>query len=333
MPKTTKLKDLADELNISITTVSKALNGHPDISKERRQQILELAAKRNYIPNEVAKSFRQQKTKFVGIVLSDNTNPYYARVIRGIEETLSENGYHSIIFNTNEDPERELKLLEGLRSLNVAGVIITPANGNAESCALLRKYGIPYVLAHRYIPSETNDCVTVDDFKVAYLAVNHLISKKRARIFFLNFTKSVSPTIDRFEGYKKALADNKMKYDPQNVIFNCCSQSDGYEQMSRIIKNYSPPYSVLCYSDYIALGAMSALIDNHIKIPEEVAIMGIDDISILNYIRPSLTTIGIPKKRLGIRSAKLLLDVIENHENHNKTQIVLDPELIVRETT
>lgn len=327
-----RLKDIADALNVSITTVSKALNGHPDISESRRKEILEYAEKLNYVPNQVARSFRQQRTKIVGIILSDISNPYNARIIRGIEETFSSKGYYTIIMNNHEDPEKELKLVSELCGLNVAGVLLTPAAGNKKSRELLRQFNIPYVLVNRYINEKEDTYVVVDDWKAAYIGTKHLCSFCYDKIFFLNFLSSVSSSKNRLKGYKAALEEYKIEMDESWVIPDCKNQQDGYKAMLKILEKNKPPFSVLCYSDYIAIGAICALQERLIRIPENVAVMGTDDIDILSFVKPRLTTVGVPKLRLGIRCAELLIDLIRKKETEEK-RIVMKPELIIRETS
>ena len=326
-----RLKDIADALNVSITTVSKALNGHPDISEARRKEILEYAERFNYVPNQVARSFRQQRTRIVGIILSDNSNPYNARIIRGIEETLSSKGYYTIIMNNQEDPEKEMKLVSELLGLNVAGVLLTPAAGNRKSCELLRKFNIPYVLVNRYINEKEDTYVVVDDRKAAYLGTKHLSSFCYDKVFFLNFLSSVSSSKNRLKGYKDALKEANIEMDESWVIPECKNQLDGYKAMLKILEN-KPPFSVLCYSDYIAIGAICALQERLIRIPEDVAVMGTDDIDILSFVKPRLTTVGVPKLRLGIKCAELLIDLIKKKECKER-RIVMKPELIIRETS
>lgn len=338
MKKIVRLKDLAEGLNVSITTVSKALNDHPDISEIRKKEILEYAKQVNYVPNQVAKNFRLQKTKIVGIIISDNSNPYNARIIRGIEETLSAKGYYSIVMNTHEDPEKEMKLVRELRGLNVAGVLLTPAAGNKKSCEILKQFNIPYVLVNRYIDEEQDTYVTIDDKRAAYIATKHLCSYHYDKIFFLNFLSSVSSAKNRLEGYYKALADCNVEVDESWIISECVNQSNGYEAMKKILERNKPPFSVLCYSDYIAIGAICALQEREIRIPDDVAVMGNDDIDILSFVKPRLTTVGVPKLRLGVKSAELLIELIEKRDSEEKElfeekRILMKPELIIRETS
>lgn len=346
MKKVTRLKDLAEGLNVSITTVSKALNNHPDISVKRKKEILDYAKKVNYVPNQLAKNFRQQKTKLIGIILSDNSNPFNARVIKGIEETLSVQEYHCLVMNTNEDVEKEQQLIKELCGLNVAGVLLMPASGNRKSCELLQQHGVNYVLVNRYVDKGEDTYVVMDDYQAAYMSTKHLCSYGNDKVFFLNFISSVSSTQERLEGYKKALEEYGMEYDSNWVTFGCVNQTDGYEVMKRILEKNKPPFSVLCYSDYIAIGAVCAIQERGYSMPHDVALMGNDDIDILSFVKPRLTTVGTPKMRMGIKSAELLLEMIktkeiakeaeelgeENEVIYEPKQVVMKPELIIRET-
>lgn len=340
MRNVTKLKDLAEELHVSITTVSKALNDHPDISEKRKKEIQEYARKVNYRPNQVAKSFRQRRTNMIGVILNDNANPVNARIIRGIEETLFNSGYCCVMMNNHENVEDELKMIEELRSLNVAGVLLSPAAGNKKSCELLKKYEIPYVLIQRYIQEDEDTYVIVDDYKAAYIATEYLGSYQNDKIFFLNFMEGVSSSKNRLRGYKQALQDLGMSIHEEWIFQNCRNQADGYECMKQILLHHEPPFSVLCYSDYIAIGAICAIQERGFKLPYDVALVGNDDIDILSFVKPRLTTVAVPKLRMGIRATQLLLQMLEKQgdeddekESCPKSHAVLKPELIIRETS
>lgn len=342
MKKVTRLKDLAEGLGVSITTVSKALNDHPDISAKRKKEILDYAKEVNYIPNQVARSFRQQRTKMIGIVISDNSNPFYARVIRGIEETLSVHGYHCVVMNSHEDVDKEIQFIGELRGLNVAGVILTPASGNKKSRELLKNYDIPYVLVNRYIEKDEDTYVVLDDEQAAYMTARHLCSYGNDRIFFLNFLPGVSSAQNRLAGYKRALEECGLCYESNMVVSGCTNQTDGYESMKRILEKNKPPFCVMCYSDYIAIGAICAIQERGFNLPHDVALCGNDDIGILSFVKPRLTTIGAPKLRMGIASAELLIELLESRQEEEETEgeikkeekhIVMKPELIIRETS
>ena len=332
MNRSVTLKDLAKKINTSVTTISKALSNHPDISEQRKKQILKLAEEMNYVPNVMASNLRNQKTKFVGLIVADNSNPYFARMIKGVEERLTTEGYHTLIFNTNEEPKKEIDLIMELRSLHVAGVILTPAAGNKESSALLKKFGIPFVLANRYLDKNTDNYVIADSEKASYLAIDYLTKYGYEKIFLLNFMDGVSTAVDRRLGFERALSDKGIIPEPDWVIHGCANQTDGYNAMNRLLDKYKLPFSVLCFNDYIAVGAIKALHEREISMPNEVALMGMDDIELLSYMRPGLSTVNMPKVELGRKSADMLLDIIKGNEPINGRQIVLQPSLVIRET-
>ncbi len=332
MKRAVTLKDLAQKLNTSVTTISKALNNHPDISEKRKHEIIKLADEMNYIPNAMAKNLRSQKTNFIGLIIGDNSNPYFSWIVKGVEERLATEGYHTLIFNSNEDPAKEIEFIIELRSLNVAGVIITPAAGNEESSELLQEFGIPYVLVNRYINKDTDNYVIVDDEKAAFLAAEYLTKYKYERIFYLNFIDKVSTARERLRGYKKALITNGYSPKQDWIINGCVNQTDGYNIMRNLLDKYNSPFSVLCYSDYIAVGAIRAINERDIKMPDEVAIMGIDGIDIVSFMRPRLSTVHITINELGRKSADILIDIVSEKDYSNVRQVVLQPRIVIRDT-
>lgn len=334
------LKDIAEAIGVSVTTVSKALNNHPDISKKRKAEIKEYAKKHNYIPNEMAKYFRKKKSKLIGIVLPDNANPYNARIIKGIESGLYEAGYHCIIMNNNENIEKEMEIVRMLRSLNVAGVLIAPAKGNKEGCNYLKDAGIPYVLINRYLGRDQDAYVVIDDEYATYNATEYLATYQN-KIFFLNYLPEISSSKNKLKGYKRALKDNNMTFSNEYVFESCLGQADGYSTTAQILQHYSPPFSILCHSDYVAIGVLCALQERGYQTPADVAVMGNGDIDILSFVKPRLSTVAVPKYRLGYKGAEILLNLIKQKSSKQyldtkflKTQqIVMNTEIIIRETS
>lgn len=332
MNRPATLKDIAEKLHLSITTISKALNGHPDIPEARRNEILDLVEKMNYVPNTMAKSLRNKKTKFIGLVVSDNSNPYYARVIKGVEEFLFGQGYQTLIFNNNEDVKKELFFIKELRSINVAGVILTPALGNQDSVEILKKFKIPYVLANRYLDRNRDNYVIVNDFQAGYIGTKHLLGKRFKKVLFINGNEHISAARERFEGYLSAMNEAGVTVGSDWVYNNGITQENGYKIAKTILKKHSRPFSLMCFSDYVAIGAMKAIFETGTKIPQEVAVMGIDDIDLFSFIHPGLTTVYVPKKELGLRSAELLIGLIKEPEKVKGRKIILEPKLVIRDS-
>ena len=331
MNKSTTLKDIAKELEVSVTTVSKAIHNHPDISDSRRKQILSLVKKMQYVPNSIAQSLRTRKSKFIGLIISDNTNPYYSMLIQGVEREISSRNFYTIIFNNNEDVDKELGFISELRSLNVAGIIITPALNDEKSVAILRKYHIPFVLANRYINREEDSYVIADDIKAAYLVSDYLIKNRSKNLIYINGYEEISSARDRKQGYINALQDNKINILIENIYNGVINQAGGYQITKDILKRHKLPFSILCYSDYVASGVIKGLSENGIKIPEEVAVAGIDNIELFSFSHPSLTTVDIPKSQIGSECVKILFNLMKDR-NYKKNRIVFEPKLIIRES-
>ncbi|MCL4416751.1 MAG: LacI family transcriptional regulator [Actinobacteria bacterium] len=332
MKEATTLKDIAKKLGVSITTVSKAISNHPDISEKRKEQVLEAIKDMKYVPNIIAKNLREKSTKFIGLIISDNTNPYYARLIKGAEEEIANRNYHTIIFNTDENSDKEVSIINDLISLNVAGVIITPARGNGRSIKILRDYNIPFVLANRYIKKNEDYYVVANDFKAGFIAADYLAKNRFKKIIFINGFKGISTARDRCEGYVSALKENNINSDKNWIYNDIIDQKSGYNIIKEsILPAYKKYFSILCYSDYIASGAIKYLTEKGIKIPEEVAVMGIDNTELLSFSYPGLSTVVIPKFVIGNKSAKLLFNIIKNPD-YPKNPIILEPELKIRDS-
>jgi DNA-binding LacI/PurR family transcriptional regulator len=330
MPKRITLNDVAKELNISKTTVSKALNDHPDISEKRKKEISELLKSYNYIPNAASQNLRNRTSKLISVVVTDNSNPYYSQVVRGAENVLSGYGFHTVIFNNHESSENEIDFIKDMISLNVAGVLLTPSSGDSETVRLLRLYNIPYVLVHRYFKKNEDNYVVADDFKAAYIGTNYLMENRFKNIVFLNGNTHVSVAKDRLEGYKAALKDHGVEFDEGRVYPNIMTDEDGYKIIKTVLNVHQLPLSILCFSDYVATGVMRQLYQEKIKMPDQVALMGIDDIELFAYYPPGLSTVHLPKTSLGKISAELLISLIKTTEDVTKTRIVLPPRLVIR---
>jgi DNA-binding LacI/PurR family transcriptional regulator len=332
LEKITTLKDIAKKLDVSITTISKALNNHPDISAERRKQILELASEMQYFPNTIASNLRKGRTRFIAIIISDNTNPYYARLIKGAEEEIAFHNYHTIIFNTNEDPAREMAFIKDLLSIKVAGVIITPAKGNPESARILKDFKIPYVLANRYLKKNEDNYVIADDVMAGYMATDYLIKKRFKKVILINNFEDITSASDRGIGYKNALKDNNLSFLKNQVYSGIINNTEGYNiTKNKVLMDHRPPFSILCYSDYIASGVIKCLSEAGLKIPDEVAVMGIDNIELFSFSHPGLTTISIPKFLIGKECVKMLFNLMEN-PGYSYNRIILELKLIIRES-
>ncbi len=331
MDRSVTLKDIAGRLGVSITTVSKALNGHPDISERRKREILRAVRTLNYIPNVTAKNLRKSSSHFIGFVISDNSNPYFSQVFKGAEAEISVHNFQMITVNNNEDVSLELKLIRDLKSVNVAGVAITPALSNPEGVALLRKLQIPFVLMNRYVVKDRDNCVLASDFEVGRQAATYLLEKRTWDIVFINGDERISAARDRRAGFESALRDHGIRPGSRRVIPGALNHVDGYEAAKKVLSRFKLPLSILCFSDYVATGVLGYMKDVGINVPQEAAVMGVDNIGLFSFWSPRLTTVDIPEMEIGRRAVRLLFDVISK-KRKAPTQIMLEPTLVIRET-
>lgn len=313
------LKDIANIANVSITTVSKALANHPDISEATKAKIKMICKEVSYVPNAIASNLRKNRTKFIGVIVTDSTNPYYASFLKSVETELSKHGYYTIIINTNDDENLEKNYINGLRSMHVAGIIISPTCN--ESIQILRNTDTPFVIAHRYIDKDADNYVTADDEQAGYLATRKILENSpHKQVFFLGPELSISSLQGRLNGYFKALNENNIEINMGNVFLNAYNNQDGYNIASSIIDKFKPPFSFVCECDFIAVGVLKALYEKNITVPDMAKVIGIDNVDIFTFAHPMLTTVDIQKEKIGSTCVEILLNIINARKKGEKIE-------------
>ncbi len=327
------MKDIAKRMNLSVTTVSKVINGHSDISEETKQKVAKTIEEMGYVQNFMAANLRRSKGNMVALVLSDISTPFFSTVIRSYVETLSTAGYQTLIFGSYENPDKEFEFIRQVSSLHVAGVILDLAKDSKKSVPLLKESGTPYVLSNRYMHKNEGPIVAADNVQAGYIATKHLIMRKPSRpVICVDGPHNVSPSIARLFGYKQALAEANIPFEENYVFRDHYGLEDAFEVCGRILETVTPPFSVFCSTDLIAMGVLRGLHARGLRIPEDVGVIGVDDIEMAAYLTPALSTVCLPKERIGELSAQILIDLMEGRKVKDDIQF-LAPELIVRETT
>lgn len=321
------IKDVAKFAGVGIATASRALNNKENVSPKTRKRVLEVAERLGYIPNSLARGLISGKTKKVGIVITTILNPFYATVVSGIEKILSSQGYTLALYNSNEDSQKEKESIITLRAQRVDGLILAPVEYESESVKYLLENQIPFVLVARNTKEKDTNYVICDDFKVGRLATEYLIKKGHKKILFINSWKS-SSAILRLEGYKSALLDSGLKVN-SNFIFSLNPHNNLRDFLNSIFSKKAKPTAIFCFCDSIALDVIKILKDKKIKIPDDVAVMGCDNLDFTELLDPPLTTVEISKYEMGEKSAKILIEKLKG-ENKEPVQIVLEPKLIIR---
>jgi LacI family transcriptional regulator len=331
-----RIKDIAKRLNISESTVSRALADHPRISESTRKKVILTAKKLNYRPNLVAKSLKLKSTKTIGLIICDITNPFYPDIVKSIENQANKNDFNIILCNSDYKPEKEIRYLNILIGKRVDGMIITPTGKVPLLKKTLDQNAVPFVLID-IKPSLRNrvNCVYADQEFGAYLAVKHLINQGHSKIALVNGPKNNSPCLQVEYGYRKAMDERNITIK-KNFMKECNLKSDGgFEATKELLDKPKEeiPTAIIYISDTTAIGGYEALKEKGLKIPEEISIVGYDDIPEAKHFYPPLTTIAQPKRELGEKGISLLMEILRK-KNVNKIQTIrLLPQLIVREST
>jgi len=329
------IKDIAKALEVSPSTVSRALSDHPDISDTTKELVIEKAASLNYNPNIVAQNLKSNKTKLIGVIVPEIEHSFFASAISGIEEVAYQSGYIIVVCNSDESYEREVVNTNALVSNRVAGLIVSISQNttNSDHLKAVMKRNIPLVLFDRVIEDLNTSKVIIDDKMSAYEAVSYLISKGYKKIAHLAGMQDVNICRLRLEGYRKALQENNVPLSENYILYGGLHEKDGYSSIEQMIKDNITPDAIFAVNDPVAMGAFKKLKEEGFSIPEEVAIVGFSNNPITELIEPKLTTVNQPANKMGKKAAELIIKQIESKESTIKfTTEIMDTELIVRES-
>jgi len=328
----TTIKDVAREVGVSINTVSRALNGKPDVSPETRRLVLKAAQRLNYMPNKLARGLRSNKTGIIGVIVADIANPFFSAVVKGMGKAAKELGYSIILQDTSENYKNEEEAIQIMISEQVDGLLITPVQTEKRSIHMLQESGIPFVLVARYFDDADTDYVVADDVQGGYLATAHLIEKGHEKIAFINGPAYNSSAIERFQGYKKALEEHDIGLNESLIRNGALTMEDGYTYGKALLMDHDPqPTALFTFSDFVALGAMKAVREAGLRIPEDIAIVGYDDIDFAFCLESPLTTIRFPKREIGEEAISVLEKKIDGQKCHSNLKIPV--ELVIRQSS
>ncbi|NLY77236.1 MAG: LacI family transcriptional regulator [Tissierellia bacterium] len=313
--------------NVSTATVSKVLNGKDKyISEKTRQKILEIVEREGYIPNGIAKSLKIKKTKTIGLIMPDVMNPFFAELARGAEDAAEKRGYIVIICNSENRISKEEKYLNILQEKMVDGIIMTASESIASHS--IEKCNIPIVLVDRDLEMDKPiGHITVNNEEGTFMATKYLIEKGCKNIGFISSKIVNKLSNERLEGYKRALEEHGFAVDEDKIYLENYNVESGYNG-ARYLLDKGDIDGICCGNDMIAIGAIRSLKERGIRVPEDVKVIGFDNISISKYIEPPLTTIAQPIYEIGQESVKMLLSIIEK-KDVNLTK-VLDLKLVER---
>lgn len=332
MKKNTSIYDIAKSLNVSASTVSRALQDHPRISSEVRKQVQQTAREMNYKPNRMAVNLKMGKSRTIGVIVPNINRNFFSSVIDGIEEEAYREGYDVLICQSLDSYEKEKKIINSLSQGRVDGVIASIAFGTHDYAHFnsLEGDGIPLVLFDRTSDEVHAGKVTVDDYRGAYMVVEHLLKQGCKRIFHYAGYQHVSVWNQRCRGYVDAMRAHGIEPEEDWIICGEASQLQGQIVARQLVARDDRPDAVFCTSDFVALGMMLELLKNGVRVPEDIAICGFANEPIDAMVSPSLSSVDQFSKQMGQQAARMLLARINGE---NPADVVLVPELIVRDST
>lgn len=330
---TPTIKDISKEARVSISTVSKVLNGdYSKVSESTKERVLKVAKDLHYRPNLLARSLVSRKSHVLGLVIPDIANPYYADMCRGMADEAKRHGYATMITNTDRQAGNEKTAIQTMLEYNVAGVVLVGIFRNVhDHINTLRQYRMPYVLVEYYEPDMLN-CVYIDDYQGSYHAVEYLIRHGHRTIGYISgFPEPDHPSDHRLHGYRDAMKAAGLHYDSylvENGLFNI---ETGYNKATTLIQRNKEITALACGNDMIALGAFRALREYGMRIPQDVSLLGFDDVYLSTTMEPRLTTVRQPAYELGIASVSMILQEMTSREE-GVPSVCFTPNLIERDT-
>lgn len=328
------IKDIAKELGISTSTVSRALSGQWDVNSETRQLVMETARRMNYHPNPMAVKLITRKSKTIGMVIPEFQNSFFPNVISGVQNILDREGYQLLITQSNESSEIEERNIRLLESNMVDGIIISVTR-EGENYALYQDIidnGTPIVFFNRVCEKTDAPKVVIDDYKMSFFAVEHLIYSGYKNIAHLTGPESLSLTQLRKKGYIDALKKHKFEIDNAFIVTAGVLQEKGFDAMTRLLDSGCRPDAVFCFNDPVAIGAMKAIKSKGLRIPQDIALVGYSESRSALLVEPNLTSIAQPMAEMGETVANLILKKANNQLDENPT-ICLTAKLNIRESS
>lgn len=327
--------DIARALNISPSTVSRALKDHPHIKQETKKNISETAARMGYQRNKFASNLRQKHTNTIGVVVPKLNSFFMATVIAGIEKVTSQNGYGLIISQSQESWKKEAACVSTLFNSRVDGLLVSLAfdTKNMEHFGMLLKKDIPVVFFDRV--AECHECmsIVIDNFKAGYDATSHLIVRGCKRIVLLGGNMLRNVYSERFRGYKQALADNRIAFDEGLVMVTDMSSQAGVDTAKKMLKMEVLPDGLFASNDTSAVAAMVELESAGIRIPDDIAVVGFNNEPVSQVIRPNLTTVDYPAREIGEIAATSIIERLKNSQSASLSTIILKHNLIIRDSS
>lgn len=321
------IKDVAKRAGVSVSTVSRVLNGLDRVSEQTRKKVQKVIEELNYVPSSMAASMIRKQTNMLAVVVPVIQNPFYPAVIQGTFEVAKREGYHTFVIATNEDKEAEAGYIEGFLNKNVDGMILIGVHKDPEFYRSIRK---PVVLVDRYIEHSGLDGVVIDNFRGAYEATIHLLENGHRRIAIIIGPQDFNDGKERYWGYRQALAEYGVKPEPMYHKQGNWFEDNGYRSTMELMQLECPPTAIFAANNLICQGTIKALRDLNITIGEDVSLVGFDENELAEFVRPRVTVVRRPMREMGTQAAELLIQNIKKKHisGPNPKKLTLGVELL-----
>ncbi|MED3691254.1 LacI family DNA-binding transcriptional regulator [Peribacillus butanolivorans] len=327
------LQQVAKHAGVSTSTASLIVRNNPRISEATRKKVLKSMRELGYVYDRIAANLRSQSSDTVGIIITDISNTFFSEFLIGVHDALEEVGYTVLLGTTFDSVTKQDQLLSTMLEHRVGGLILCPVSESTqETINRLNEIDTPFVLAVRELPEVNSDYVGINYPEGARIAVNHLIEKGHKRIAFLGGIRESSTWIERMEGYREALSKAGLEVDESLMIDSAPTREGGLESVFKVLNNPDPPTAIFCFSDLIAFGVMQGLRMKGLIPGQDIDIVGFDNVPVAEIYHPPLTTVSSFPQRMGKEAANLLHQKMVNID-HEQQRIILNPELIIRESS
>jgi len=325
-----KIKDVADAAGVSTATVSRVLANKPHVRQEVKARVMKVVKKLNYRPNRVARSLRSQKSTIIGLIVSDIENPFFQQVGRAVEDAAHEQGYSVMLCNNDEDPDKEQRYLHLIRDENLAGIILSPTRQTADNFSTTSELNMPMVVIDRRVSNVEVDNIIIDNVQATQTITTHLIEHGYRRIGAI-FGIGSTTGRERREGFVQALKAHDLQPSTDLVKYANPREEDGFNTTIKLLQLSEPPDAIFTSNSLLAAGALRALRESDIAIPEEIAFASFDETTWANLVVPALTVIEQPTHEIGRTATELLIKRIQDPTRSTR-EVTLKSKLIVRQS-
>lgn len=327
-----KQQDIADMLGLSVSQVSRALNNKGDVAPETKERIEKLANRLGYTPDIIAKSLRLKQTRSIGIIQFDVCNPFFATIIKGVDDVAQKHGYGILVSNTYKDSVRQEQSIKNMIARGVDGLLVSPSDPHNVCRSALMKCSIPFVFFGNCPTDCDTHCIIGDDLFGGYLATKYLLDKGYRKIIYIGAGKGMVYSIQRAEGFRKAVTESGLPFN-RNMIHDVgITMEAGYTYMKNLLKKQPDIDGIFASNDVLSYGCLRALHESGIRVPGDIGIIGYDEADVNEIINPRLTCIEQPKYKIAVAAAELLLKLIETDEKIEPRRQLFEPTLIVRDS-